>query len=301
VGALAFSDQPSNLPKKYEKNEQLEVHAAHARLNLDQCLGAIDDAIASEETVRLKEYLEYGPSLGGARPKSAVLWKKQFYLAKFGTKLDSKNEPLIEYATMSLAKRCGIQVPEILLKKIGGRSVFLIKRFDRELIGKREKRIPFISGLTITGLHESDYGVWSYFALADAIIKFSDDFERDLKELYRRLIFNIAVYNNDDHLRNVGFLAHGEHWRLSPLYDVVPALIQTETYALAMNFGREGKKASYSNALSMCERFRLDKKQAQQMIDEITDATSKWEKHFIELGVSKLEIKMLRNSFKIKA
>jgi serine/threonine-protein kinase HipA len=296
VGALVFSDEPTDTPKQYEKNEHLEKHGSKTRLNLDQCMGAVDDAIASEETGRLMQYLEYGPSLGGARPKASVLWKKELYLAKFGTKLDSKNEPLIEYATMSLAKKCGLQVPEIHLEEVDGRSVFLIKRFDRE----NHARIPFISGLTITGLHESDYSSWSYFAVADALIAFSDHFERDLTELYRRLIFNIAVYNNDDHLRNFGFLATGPRWRLSPLYDVVPSLIRTETYALAMSLGDEGKKASYSNALSMCERFRLEKKQAKRIVDEITEMTSKWEKHFKGLGVSKTEINMLRNSFKVK-
>ena len=301
VGALAFSDEPSDVPKQYEKNEQFEEETSKKRLNLNQCLGAIDDAIASEETERLRQYLEYGPSLGGARPKASVLWKNEPYLAKFGTKLDSKNEALIEYATMSLAKKCGLNVPQIRLEKVEGRSVFLIERFDREINGEKDDtRIPFISGLTMTGLHESDNSSWSYFAIADALISYSDDFERDLKELFRRLVFNIAVYNNDDHLRNFGFLSVGDHWRLSPLYDVVPALIKTETYALAMTFGDEGKKASYSNALSMCERFRLEKRQAQLIVDEVTDATAAWEKHFAQLGVSSLEINMLRNSFKVK-
>ena len=62
------------------------------------------------------------------------------------------------------------------------------------------------SGLTMTGIHESDFSSWSYFTIADALVKFSARPDQDLKELFKRMLFNIAVFNNDDHLRNFGFL-----------------------------------------------------------------------------------------------
>ncbi len=285
VGALSFSSSldfiPSPLPQ---------------RLILAECSEAIEDAIHAQETEKLKLYLSYGPSLGGARPKATVLWKKALYLAKFSLSLDSKDEPLIEYATMSLAKKCGLNVPEIHLEKIQGRSIFLIKRFDRTL----ESRIPFISGLTITGAHESDYSSWSYLSLADAIVRFSENPDRDLRELFNRLIFNIGVYNNDDHLRNFGFLASGKYWNLSPVYDVSPSVIHTSTYNLAMTLGLEGRKASFENALSLRERFRLDARQAKHIIQNIQEHIHSWEKHFNNLGVSQKERIMLKPSFQKK-
>lgn len=296
VGALAFTDSLDEGPKRYEPGERFVVYHNDKRLGLGQCAGAIEDAVASEETERLRQYLEYGPSLGGARPKSTVIWRKEPYLAKFSLSLDSKNEPLIEYATMTLAKKCGLNVPALHLEKIEGRSVFLIKRFDRN----HALRVPFISGLTLTGTHEGDFGSWSYFALADGMVRFSEHPEQDLKELFRRLVFNIAVYNNDDHPRNFGFLGSGQHWNLSPLYDVSPAVIKTDTYALAMTLGAEGRRASYRNALSMCERFRISQAEAVQIISEVRDTTAAWEDHFRGLGVSATEIEMLRNSFKSK-
>ena len=287
AGALAFT-------------ESLDTNTTHIpppkRLNLIQCAGAIEDIAASEDSDRLKHYLDYGPSLGGVRPKATVVWKNKLCLAKFSLSLDSKNEPRIEYATMTLAKKCGLNVPPLYLEEINQRSVFLIERFDRA----EDVPIPFISGLTITGTHESDYASWSYLSLADAIIKFSENPEKDLKELFHRLIFNIAVYNNDDHLRNFGFLGSEKHWNLSPLYDVSPAVIHTNTYTLAMTLGTEGRQASYKNALSLCERFRITKKKAFQIVREIQDTTSKWKKHFKDIGVSKSEITMLENSFKSK-
>lgn len=299
VGALGFTDslESGNLsPKQYQPDEKFEIHQIKKRLNLSQCAEAVDDAIASEETERLRQYLDYGPSLGGARPKATVVWNKGPTLAKFSCSLDSKNEPLMEYATMTLAKKCGLNVPALRLENIDGRSVFLIKRFDRE----NKLRVPFISGLTITGTHESDFGAWSYFSLADGIIRFSEDPGKDLGELFRRLIFNIAVYNNDDHPRNFGFLGSGRHWNLSPLYDVSPAVIRTSTYALAMTLGAEGRRASYKNALSHCERFRIGKAQALQVIEEVREITSTWESHFRDVGVSETEINMIENSFKSK-
>ncbi|MBI2337084.1 MAG: type II toxin-antitoxin system HipA family toxin [Deltaproteobacteria bacterium] len=296
VGALAFTDSLESGPMQYEPGDKFEARHSPKRLDLTQCAGAVDDAVASDQTKRLKQYLDYGPSLGGARPKSTVMWHQGAYLAKFSISLDSKNEPLIEYATMTLAQKCGLNLPPLYLEKIGEKSVFLIKRFDR----KNRDRIPFISGLTITGTHESDYGSWSYFALADAILRFSEHPEEDLKELFRRLVFNIAVYNNDDHPRNFGFLNNGKYWNLSPLYDVSPAVIKTDSYALAMVLGADGRRASYKNALSLCEKFRLSKAGARLLINNIRDITTTWKTHFSKLGVSDAEIAMLENSFKSK-
>lgn len=296
VGALAFTNSLDSGPKQYEPGEKFEIRQSKKRLNLNQCMGAIEDAIASKETERLRQYLDYGPSLGGARPKATVLWNKKLYLAKVSLSLDSRDEPLIEYATMTLAKKCGLDVPELHLEKIDGKSVLLIKRFDRQ----DESRIPFISGLTITGTHESDFASWSYFSLADALIRFSENPEKDLQELFRRLIFNIAVNNNDDHLRNFGFLGSGKYWNLSPLYDVLPAVIHTNTYALAMTLGIEGKRASYKNALSMCERFHMDKTQGLETVNKVMSVISTWKKHFKDAGVSETEVKKLENSFKLK-
>ncbi|MGZ3781999.1 MAG: type II toxin-antitoxin system HipA family toxin [Pseudobdellovibrionaceae bacterium] len=297
VGALAFTSDLKKGPQQFQADGSFNVIKEPKRLNLNQCMGAIDDIFSKEETERLKKYLDYGPSLGGARPKASVLWNDELYLAKFAVSLDTRNEPLIEYATMTLAQRCGLNVPELDLQKVDGRNIFLIKRFDR-VLGERK---PFISGLTITGTHESDFQSWSYFALAEAVLKYSSRPEKDLKELYRRLIFNIAVYNNDDHLRNFGFLGHEGNWDLSPLYDVVPAAVHTNTYALAMTFGMEGKKASYQNALSMCLQFRLSEEEAQVIIKDIKNVVSSWRDHFANVGVSKADIAALENSFADKA
>lgn len=296
VGSLAFSHSPEQ-PTIYQPEGWIVFEPHSKLLSLSQNAGAAEDAITSTETVRLKDYLKYGPSIGGARPKAGIFREKEHYLAKFSLGLDTKNEPLIEFATMQLAKKFGLNVPEINVENLDHRHVYLIKRFDREINGP----IPFVSGLTITGLHESDFGMWSYFKLADAIIHFSSHPQRDLKELFKRMLFNIAVYNNDDHPRNFGFLYTGNgHWDLSPLYDVVPATIHTDTYNLAMTVGTKGRLASYSNALSMTEKFRLNLSEGKQIVIELKEVISHWQSDFKSVGISASDIKILQNSFKIK-
>ena len=219
------------------------------------------------------------------------------HLAKFSLSLDERNEPLIEYATMTLARKCGLNIPPVDKTEVLGRWVYLIERFDR----RENKAIPFISGLTMTGLHESDYSAWSYHLLVDALAKHSSDPASDLRELFSRMIFNILIYNNDDHPRNFGFIHTGQNrWNLSPLYDVVPTSVHTQTFALAMIVGTEGKKASITNALSQCERFRLSREEAQEIVKKLQSKVAEWRKHFRARGVHKEDIEALVNGFSEK-
>ncbi len=286
-GALAFAEHAKGI-----------VPPLAHRLDLKLCVEAIEHALNDESTPALEAYLNYGPSLGGARPKATVLWNNKAHVAKFTLSLDKKNEALIEYATMSFAKHCGLNVPPIDKAQISGRDVFLIERFDRVLQNNIERPIPFMSGLTATGLHEQDYSKWSYLSLCNAINKFSSDPNRDKLELFKRMVFNILVFNNDDHMRNHGFIYVGnQQWALSPLYDVVPGIINSDVYMLAMNIGDKGKEASLENALSAARYFNLSDSKAKQSIAELANNLKHWEKHYKECGVSEQDIHKLRHSF----
>jgi serine/threonine-protein kinase HipA len=295
VGALSFGPDPDGGPKVYTPSGF--VSPREKNLDLAFCAGAVQDLEKSEDSQRLKEYLEYGPSLGGARPKADVYWNGKPHLAKFSLSRDERNEPLIEYAAMTLAAKCGLNVPPTDKTEALGRSVYLIERFDR----RKGLPTPFISGLTLAGIHERDHELWSYHLLVDAMVRFSTKPERDLRELFARMVYNILVYNNDDHPRNVGFLhAGGDRWDLSPLYDVVPRTISTQTYSLAMIVGTEGKRASVANALSQCERFRLSQEGAREVIVGMEERISGWRDHFSKCGVTESTLKALENSFAVK-
>jgi serine/threonine-protein kinase HipA len=290
AGALAFSNTPEPM-----------FYSPPKRLDLKVCLDAAEQAISGQTGPALEAYLNYGPSLGGARPKATVMWNDQAHVAKFNLSLDKQNEALIEFATMSLAKRCGLNVPPIDKTMISGRDVYLIERFDRINVNHQEIPLHFISGLTATGLHEQDFQEWSYLALCDAINRLSAEPASDKIELFKRMVFNILVYNNDDHLRNHGFIYRGkQNWRLSPLYDVVPGIITSDTYKLAMQVGDRGKEASLENALTSIKYFELSLSAAKEIIKSMLQEVQSWEAHFRSCGVSSQDIEKLRHSFRIE-
>lgn len=288
AGALAFSDNPNGIKQTTIK-----------RLDLKLCIDAAEQAMADQKTPELETYLNYGISLGGARPKATVMWNNKPHVAKFTMSMDKKNEALIEFATMSLAKDCGLNVPPIDKTRVSNRDVFLIERFDRVQNNQTEYPIPFISGLTATGLHEQDYQEWSYLSLCDAINRLSKNPTLDKIELFKRMVFNILVFNNDDHMRNHGFIYVGnQKWALSPLYDVVPSIIHAETYMLAMHIGDKGKEASLENARSAAKYFNIAAPEAEHYILDLKNAVNTWEHYYHNCGVSTEDIEKLRHSFR---
>lgn len=170
----------------------------------------------------LNQLLKPGSSLGGARPKASVQAPDgELWIAKFPSRKDEYDIGAWEKVAHDLANICGLNVPESrfeIFSKLGG--TFLVKRFDRA--GKR--RIHFASAMTMLGKEDgacAEDGS-GYLDIASFLKANSAMPEVDLRELWRRIVFNMAISNTDDHLRNHGFLLTQKGWRLSPLYDVNP-------------------------------------------------------------------------------
>ena len=104
----------------------------------------------------------------------------------------------------------------------------MLQRFDRQYTdadGGGYLRSGLVSGLTMLGIDDDPttrYG-WSYPLLADQLRRRSERPDRECAELFRRMVFNAAVNNNDDHPRNHVAIRLGRGWHLSPAYDLVPA------------------------------------------------------------------------------
>ncbi|MCA1765766.1 MAG: HipA domain-containing protein, partial [Desulfobulbaceae bacterium] len=223
------------------------------------------------------------------------------HLAKFSTHSDSYDVCLAEYATMLMAKDSGINVPKLSLSSVDGKTVYLIERFDRILTEdkKIKRRIPFHSALTMSGAHEMDYGKHSYKDIVDAITRFSSDAHRDRIELYRRMVFNIFCNNTDDHIRNQGFLYNKDgQWDLSPAYDIIPYPQSTQTYALGLRIGDEGKMATVSNVLSATGNYGIDRSDAKQIIDQVREVTKNWKDYFGNFNAAKQDIERLSSCFR---
>jgi serine/threonine-protein kinase HipA len=266
---------------------------------LSGILGAAEDIESGREAEpHIVHLLRQGSSMGGARPKCTVEWKKALWIAKFPSRGDTINIPRIEYATMKLAKACGVKIPEVQIIPVSGKDIYLIRRFDREETTGGWLRQGFISSLSLMRQDERDRLDWSYPAIAAAMRRHC--LASDILQFFRRMVFNILVRNTDDHPRNHGFLTGKSGLHLSPAYDIVPNFVQhgvSTEFNLAMSVGERGREATIENALSLCGQFGLTRKNAQTTVNEMLSTLKTWRNHFAKNGVSKKEISLLEPSF----
>ncbi|MDP9877640.1 serine/threonine-protein kinase HipA [Variovorax boronicumulans] len=241
----------------------------------------------------LLEQLDPGTSMGGARPKATIEDAQSLWLGKFPARDDRFNLQRVEFATLDLARRCGLNVTQARLQSVGESDVLMLQRFDRDHTDKGYLRFGLVSGLTVLDCGDShlDRERWSYPLLADNLRRWSDKPEADCAELFRRMVFNAAVTNNDDHPRNHALLRRQKGWRLSPAYDLVPApMVSLERRDLALTVGDYGRTASIYNLLSQAGRFGLSGEDAREEIDRLVDVVRHWRESFFACGVSAKDV-----------
>jgi serine/threonine-protein kinase HipA len=282
AGYLSFGlkAEPPAPRRQYNRTYQLAELIAAAQ--------AIEDG-KLRLPAQLLQQLDPGTSMGGARPKATIEDANNLWLGKFPAKDDRCNLQRIEYATLDLARRCGLNVTQARLQAVGDSDVLMLQRFDREHNGRGYLRFGLVSGLTVLDCGDSHLNRerWSYPLLADNLRRWSDKPEADCAELFRRMVFNAAVTNNDDHPRNHALLRRLKGWRLSPAYDLVPTpLVSLERRDLALTVGSYGRTASLYNLLSQAGRFGLSAEDARKEIDQIVTVVRKWRESFATCGVS---------------
>ncbi len=300
AGALAFGPTP----KRPERITPWgEGDAAGERFTLAELSAAADRAQHVDELdENLRRLLTAGSSLGGARPKAVTEIDDQPWIAKFQARNDSFPECRVELATMRLAAECGLDVPDLAFERVFGRDIYLIRRFDRVPQGDRVARRPFASGLTMLGAHESEVSHYNYADLAGAIRQHGTNVRTDLHELFQRMVFNILVTNDDDHLRNHGFLMEGAGWRLSPLYDVVPKPQVGLERRLVLGVGPAGREATLNNALAGAAAFDLASDTASATTQHLRDVVAaRWEPLFEEAGVGSADRRRFATCFRLAA
>lgn len=249
---------------------------------------------------QLLEQLEPGTSMGGARPKATIEDEKRLWLGKFPANGDRFNMQRVEYATLELARRCGLNVTQARLKTIGEDDVLMLQRFDREYTEKGYLRFGLVSGLTVLDCGDShlDRDRWSYPLLADNLRRWSDKPETDCAELFLRMVFNAAVTNNDDHPRNHALLHREKGWRLSPAYDLTPTpVVSLERRDLALTVGNYGRTASIYNLASQAGRFGLSVGEARVEINRVVDVVRQWREIFLACGVSAQDVDRVAPAF----
>lgn len=252
-----------------------------------------DSEILSEKW--LNQLIRPGSSLGGARPKATVVDPSgQLWIAKFPSKNDDNNTGAWEKVVHDLAHLCELNVPESKLEtfsKLG--STFIVKRFDRE----GSKRIHFASAMTLLGKEDgaSAEDGSSYLDMVSFIKSYGCNPKKDLVELWKRIVFNMAVSNTDDHLRNHAFILTKYGWKLSPLYDVNPVPYGDE---LSLNVNEDDNRISISLAIATAKQFGLQEEQAKAIAENmIAVVRDNWEKIAVQYGISRGKIEDMRPAF----
>lgn len=239
-----------------------------------------------------------GTSLGGARPKATFREQDgQLWLAKFPAANDRHDWGAWEYLTHQLARDCGITVPRSqLLSLTPGYQTFCVERFDRTPTQDpgTPARHLYASAMTLLSRQDGEPG-GSYLDLVQIIETCGGStLAADLKELFRRAVFNLLVGNRDDHLRNHGFIATRTGWRLAPAFDMNP------------NPGKQAHALTWDGRIDIPdldalgathEYYRLSVTDATDIISEIINTLRDWQGKARTLGIAAREIQMMTNVF----
>lgn len=243
----------------------------------------------------LKLLIAPGSSLGGARPKANILDENnELWIAKFPSKNDTIDKAAWEFLTYKLAINAGVEMTECRMEKVNGQyHTFFTKRFDR--VGT--DRIHFSSAMTMTGNNEDTIkdNPASYLDIVEFIQDNGCRVDENLAQLWRRIVFNIAVSNTDDHVRNHGFILNDEGWQLSPAYDLNPSI---DKDGLALNIDMHNNALDFELAKSVGEYFRLNDRQMESIIAEVLSAVKDWEFLAKEIGISRAEQELMRSAFR---
>lgn len=295
VGALRFKDDVNDPFLSDDKETAAPPWATLRSLEEASRQFEKDDNYLNDKW--LKQLLKPGSSLGGARPKATVEDEQgNLWIAKFPSKNDEYDVGAWEKVVHDLAKLCGLNVPESKVEKFSkDGSTFLVKRFDRD----GEKRIHFASAMTMLGKNDgasSDDGS-SYVDIVDFIRAYGSSPKDDLIELFKRIIFSMAVSNTDDHLRNHGFILNDKGWKLSPLYDVNPVPYGD---VLSLNIDSYDNSISIDLAISSACYYDINECDAEAYADEIlTMVKNNWEQLAKKYGINRDQIEEMRPAFSV--
>ena len=237
-----------------------------------------------------------GSPLGGAKPKALIDIDGEPWVIKFFNN-EPVDTPLVEHATMTLAKQAGITVAETQMVPLVVFNAVAIRRFDRE----RGHRIHSISaGTAIRAATASGQEPqMGYPALARVLrrvgVAEAGVHQSDARELFRRMVFNILMDNTDDHEKNHALLVVNPYGngrlKLAPAYDILP----THSGQGHQEFicGALGHESTLDNAMSECEAFGLLPNEAAQEGARVIEVVDGWRTHLGQVGVSAADIEYL--------
>jgi serine/threonine-protein kinase HipA len=232
-----------------------------------------------------KRLIAPGVTMGGARPKALLDIGSEQWVVKFADG-DPTDVPLIEHATMTLAQKAAIRVAPTMPVRLTHGHAVAVKRFDRN----RGQRLHSLSARVALRAAAERFG---YPELAQLLrrrgVTEGDAYVNHMRELFRRMVFNILIDNTDDHEKNHALLVtDSQQYALSPAYDVLPS-----GQALGfqqMRVGEQEADSTIVNALSMSLMFSLGKDEAVREVRTVARVVGGWKEHFKSCGVTSGDI-----------
>ena len=242
----------------------------------------------------LLQLVHPGTSLGGARPKAGVLNEEgELCVAKFPSRNDEYDIGLWEHLSHLLAKEAGVEAAETRAITAGEKyHTLLSKRFDRTTDGRRRH---FASAMTLLGLTDGCNAQTGngYLDIVDFILQHCCNVEANLRQLYRRVAFSIAIGNSDDHFRNHGFLLTPKGWTLAPAYDLNPTFNDHQSLLINATTNRSDLQL----LLASSEEYMISKEEATRIIEEVKDGVSQWRSMATRIGIAKREMDLFAQVF----
>jgi serine/threonine-protein kinase HipA len=233
-----------------------------------------------------------GASLGGARPKANFTeTDASFWIAKFPARDDTRDVGAWESLTQRLARRAGVDVPASRLRRFNGEyHTFCVQRFDRV----DARRRFYASAMALLRKDRSE-GT-SYLELAEFLHArgAKDHIDSDLEQLFRRVAFNVAVGNRDDHLRNHGFLLTATGWRLAPAFDLNPNIEKADH---VLNLDESDNRPSLRTVVETSEWYVGSRDRGAAIVAEVLRETRQWRRAAKELRIARADIELTAAAF----
>jgi len=292
LGALRFSLEENG--QFLSADKELSAPPWTTLRTLETASLAFENDESGQEEKWLKQLLAPGSSLGGARPKASIQAPDgSLWIAKFPSKHDEWNSGAWEIVVHDLAEKCGLNVPPAKLETFSDTgSTFLVKRFDRT----KNSRIHFSSAMAMLGKLDGDTADGVGYLDIASFVKSNGAFpKQDLKELWKRIVFNMAVSNTDDHLRNHGFLLSKSGWTLSPMYDVNPNIYGN---ALSLSVNTDDSSVNFDLAIETAEYYDINVNDAKSIVADIQKIVSEnWQALATYYGLSRSAINRMEPAF----
>ena len=273
---LAYIGRSGMGALEYYPAEESDFNVGADNLDFDLIAKECENLLSSKTSDQLDFLYKVGGSSGGTRPKIFLSEEGNEWIVKFPAKTDPAISGRREYDYSVCAKACGINMTETgLITSSICEGYFKTQRFDRK---NKEK----IFCVTFAALLEADFRAPScdYSTFMKLVRVLTRDNEKDKKQMFRIMCFNVMAHNRDDHTKNFSFIyTNRDGWRLAPAYD----LTYSETYwgEHTTSVNGKGKAITDDDLIKVGTEAELSERFCKEALNEINEKTKSLEKYFV--------------------